>query len=63
MNTRQQAMKWWYNMEHWQHIFYMQGDFEKRDPQTLTGREIEIIFKNKCNEITTDAIKNQEKQN
>lgn len=48
METRKIAMEWWNNMSHSEKGLYMDGNFKHRHPQSLTGREIEILFDDKC---------------
>lgn len=57
-------MKWWNDMSHSEKGFYMEGEFKHRHPQSLTGREIEMLFDDKCKfdaEIIEMAFSNENK--
>ena len=44
-SSRILAMDWWNNLNWTDKGNLMEGEFKHRHPQSLTGREIEIIWK------------------
>lgn len=62
MTKRKEAIKWWNDMSHSEKGLYMEGEFKHRHPQSLTGREIETLYDDKCRsdaEIIEEAFKNR----
>ncbi len=62
MKNREEAMQWWNNLKHSEKGLYMEGDFKHRHPQSLTGREIEILYDDVIRsdaEIIKEAFKNR----
>jgi len=50
-STRERAMEWWNNLCRTDKVLLMKEELSDRHPQSLTGREIEKIWKEKFNNL------------
>lgn len=47
MENRVLAMKWWSGLSFTEKQKLMKGELEDREPKSLTGREIEILWESR----------------